>query len=205
VAEDAESIDTKERALMSGVPDLTFWTIFDDRGRQESVPMVVNWTPADITAKANVRAGVYTADTITELASLTGIDAHGLTATIGRYNDSVRAGHDEEFGRTFLPAPITQPPFYAMENHGIALLTYAGLDVDTDLRVRRADGSTIANLYAIGEVIGGAATHGHAILSGMTCTPAIVFGRLVARDLAAIAPMASSARATSAAPTPRGT
>ena len=70
-----------------------------------------------------------------------------------------------------------------MENHGIALLTYAGIDVDTDLRVRREDGSVFANLYAIGEAIGGAATHGHAILSGMTCTPAIVFGRLVAQHL----------------------
>lgn len=183
VAEDAESIDTKERALMRGVPDLTFWTVFDDRGRQESVPMVVNWSPADIDVKANVRAGVFKADSIDELAALTGIDADGLTTTIERYNASVSSRRDEAFGRTFLPAPIAQPPFYAMENHGIALLTYAGIDVDTDLRVRREDGSAFGNLYAIGEAIGGAATHGHAILSGMTCTPAIVFGRLVAQHL----------------------
>jgi fumarate reductase flavoprotein subunit len=93
------------------------------------------------------------------------------------------AGVDNAFGREFLPAPIAQPPFYAMQNHGIALLTYAGLDVDIALHVRRDDGTTFSNLYAIGEAIGGAATHGHAILSGMTCTPAIVFGRLVARQL----------------------
>jgi succinate dehydrogenase/fumarate reductase flavoprotein subunit len=184
VAEDAESIDTKERALMRGVPDLTFWTVFDDRGRQESVPMVVNWSPADIDAKANVRAGVFKADSIDELAALTGIDATGLTATIERYNTSVSSQHDAEFGRLFLPAPIAQPPFYAMENHGIALLTYAGIDVDSDLRVRREDGAVFSNLYAIGEAIGGAATHGHAILSGMTCTPAIVFGRHVAERVA---------------------
>jgi hypothetical protein len=183
VAEDAESIDTKERALMSGVPDLTFWTVFDDRGRQESVPMVVNWSPADIDAKANVRAGVFKADSIDELAALTGIDAGGLASTIERYNAAVAAERDEDLGRTFLPAPIAQPPFYAMENHGIALLTYAGIDVDSDLRVRREDGAVFSNLYAIGEAIGGAATHGHAILSGMTCTPAIVFGRLVAQRL----------------------
>jgi choline dehydrogenase-like flavoprotein len=187
VAEDTESIDSKERALMSRVDDLTFWTVFDDRGRRESVPMVVNWTPDDIEAKANVRAGVFKAGSIDELAALTGIDAAGLARTVEHYNAAVAAQHDEDFGRTFLPAPLEQPPFYALENHGIALLTYAGIDVDSGLRVRREDGSAFRNLYAIGEAIGGAATHGHAILSGMTCTPAIVFGRLVARGLAATA------------------
>ncbi len=185
VAEDAESIDTKERALVAQVPDLTFWTVFDDQGRQESVPMVVNWKPEDIDAKANVRAGVYRADTITELAELTGIDAQGLANTIDQYNNAVANGNDPEFGREFLPAPIARAPFYAMKNHGIALLSYAGIDVDVSARVRREDGTVFSNLFAIGEAMGGAATHGHAILSGMTCTPAIVYGRLVARDIAA--------------------
>lgn len=194
VAEDAESIDTKERALIANVPDMTFWTVFDDRGRQESVPMVVNWKPADIDAKANVRAGVFKADTLAELAALAGIDAAGLTETIERYNDAVVAGTDDEYGRTFLPAAIATAPFYAMENHGIALLTYAGIDVDVEARVRRADGSVFSNLYAIGEAMGGAATHGHAILSGMTCTPAIVYGRRVARRLATLAATAPNLR-----------
>jgi hypothetical protein len=185
IAEDAESIDTKERALIANVPDLTFWTVFDDRARRESVPMVVNWTPHDIAAKANVRAGVFRADAIAELAKLAGIDAHGLATTIERYNAFVDQHHDDDFGRTFLPARIEQPPFFAMENHGIALLSYAGIDVDVDAHVRREDGTTFSNFYSIGEAMGGAATHGHAILSGMTCTPAIVYGRHIARLLAA--------------------
>ena len=57
--------------------------------------------------------------------------------------------------------------------------------MDVSARVRRKDGTVFSNLFAIGEAMGGAATHGHAILSGMTCTPAIVYGRLVARDIAA--------------------
>lgn len=184
VREDAESIDTKERALVAEVPDLVFWTIFDDRGRRESVPMVVGWSPQDIAEKANDRAGVYSAASIAELARTAGIDPPGLQATIDQYNRAVAVGRDEAFSREFLPAPIAEPPFFAMRNHGIALLTYAGLDVDVTARVRRSDGQVFANLFAIGEAMGGAATHGHAILSGMTCTPAIVYGRLVARDLA---------------------
>jgi len=51
------------------------------------------------------------------------------------------------------------------------------------LRVRRADGSVIDGLYAIGEVIGSAAVNGNAFCSGMCLTPALAFGRLVARQL----------------------
>ena len=53
------------------------------------------------------------------------------------------------------------------------------------LRVRRADGSVIDGLYAIGEVIGSAAVNGNAFCSGMCLTPAMAFGRIVGRALAA--------------------
>ena len=40
----------------------------------------------------------------------------------------------------------------------------------------------IPGLYAIGEVIGSAAVNGNAFCSGMCLTPAMAFGRLVARQ-----------------------
>jgi hypothetical protein len=183
VKEDEPSIDAKERALAE-LPDLTFFFVFDDVAVDASVPMVVNWTPADVRAKANVRAGVYAADTLAELAAVAGIDEAGLLATVERYNEFVAAGSDPEFGREYLPAPIAQPPFYAMRNHGIALISFAGLDCDSELRVRREDGASFVNLYGIGEVIGSRPVHGFSYLSGMTVTPAIVFGRLLGKRLA---------------------
>ena len=106
--------------------------------------MVVNWSPADVRAKANVRAGVYAADTLEELARIAGIDAAGLLATVERYNGFVADGADPDFGRT-LPARrrSRQPPFYAMRNHGIALISFAGLDCDAELRIRREDGAVV--------------------------------------------------------------
>src|SRR6478735_1154371 len=184
VREDEPSIDAKERALAE-LPDLTFFMVFDDAAVDASTPMVVNWSPGDVRAKANVRAGVYAADTLEELAAIAGIDPAGLAATVAQYNETVATGVDPLFDRMYLPAPIERPPFYAMRNHGIALISFAGLDCDADLHIRREDGSVFTNLYGIGEVIGSRPVHGFSYLSGMTVTPAIVFGRLLGQRLAA--------------------
>lgn len=184
VAEDERSIDRKERALAASAEG-AFWTVFDDKARLNSVPMVVGWSPDDVLAKAGVRAGVHQADTLAGLAALTGIDPDGLAATVERYNAAVAAGHDAEFGRTHLPAPIAEGPFFAMENHAITLVTFSGVDVGDDLRVRRTDGTPMNGVYALGELIGAAATCGNSFCGGMLVTPALTFGRLLGRRLAA--------------------
>ena len=183
VAEDNPSIDAKERALVAHGGDLTFWTIFDDRGLRDSGTIVVNWTPDDLRERANKRVGVSCADTLEELAVLTGIDPSGLHEAVTRYNDMVSRGVDQDFGRTYLPAPISEPPYYALENHGVTLVTFAGLDVDAQMHVRREDGSVIEGLYAVGEVIGAAATTGQSFCSGMLITPALVHGRALGARL----------------------
>lgn len=137
----------------------------------------------DLVAACGRRRGVHSGADLAGLAGRAGIDADGLRATVARYNDAVALGHDPDFGRTHLPAPLAEPPFYAIENHPVTLITFAGVDVDTGLRVRRADGRTIPGLFAIGEVIGSAAVNGNAFCSGMCLTPALAFGRLLARDL----------------------
>jgi FAD binding domain len=182
VAEDEPSIDVKERAL-ADIADLTFWMVLDSVGLHESKPLVVGWSVEDVQAKANKRAGVFAADTLDELAALTGIDSSGLIAAVARYNDFVIDGADADFGRKHLPTPIATPPFYALENHGIALITFVGLDCDGHLRIRREDGTSFTNLYGVGEVIGSRAVHGFAYLSGMTVTTAITFGRLIGSEL----------------------
>ncbi|WP_222709064.1 FAD-dependent oxidoreductase [Nonomuraea sp. C10] len=186
VAEDEPSIDTKERAL-TRIPDMTFWTVFDDamlESTRSGRPLVVGWTPEELRAQAGVREGVHRAATLEELAGQTGIDAEGLVATAARYNEAVAAGSDPDFGRVHLPLPLAEAPFYAIRNHAISLVTFAGLDIDDGFRVRRADGEPITGLYAIGEVIGAAATCGQSFCSGMLVTPAITFGRLLGRRLA---------------------
>ncbi|GGO65253.1 FAD-dependent oxidoreductase [Nonomuraea cavernae] len=183
IAEDEPSIDRKERALTT-IERMTFWMVFDERALRESYPIVHGWSAAELAERCGRRRGVHRAGDLGGLAELAGIDREGLLETVARYNGFVAGGRDPDFGRRHLPAPIAEPPYYAIENHPVTLITFAGLDVDTRSRVRRADGQIIPGLYAVGEVIGSAAVNGNAFCSGMCLTPAMAFGRLVGRDLA---------------------
>lgn len=186
VREDEESIDEKERAL-TRIPEQTFWTVFDDAALSASTggmnQMVVGKEPDEVRAMMDTRPGLHSADTIAELARKAGIDEAGLVATVDAYNRAVEAGHDPEFGREHLPAPIVQPPFYAIRNHAITLVTFQGLDIDDAFRVVAESGQPIPGLYAIGEVIGAGATCGNSFCSGMLVTPALTFGRLLGARL----------------------
>lgn len=182
VAEDDESIDDKERALTT-ITDQTFWTVFDDDALASSTggmnQMIVGLEPDEVRAVMNQRPGLHSADSVVELARLAGIDETGLVSTVETYNAAVEEGVDAAFGRTYLPAPIAQPPFYAIRNHAITLVTFQGLDIDDSFAVRTEAGEVIPGLFAAGEVIGAGATCGNSFCSGMLVTPALTFGRLL--------------------------
>jgi fumarate reductase flavoprotein subunit len=182
VAEDEPSIDVKERKLAE-LPDLTFWVVLDRRGLEASAPIVRRWSIEDLLGMANRRVGIWSAPTLRALAEKSGIDPAGLEEGVRAYNHSVEVGHDT-LGRKFLPAPIAKPPFVSLRNHGVTLITFCGVDVDGDLRVRSESGQVIEGLYAIGEVIGAGATSGNAFCGGMMVTPAISFGRWLGARIA---------------------
>ena len=194
IAEDEESIDHKERALMKA-DGLTFFTVFDDHAVEMSPSIIAGWSRSDLRERAGHRAGVHVAPTLQELARLAGIDEEGLLKTVARYNGFVRDRVDTDFGRQFMPAPIEKPPYFALRNHGISLITFSGVDVDTSLRVRREDGSTIEGLYAAGEILGAGATCGNSFCGGMVMGPAMIFGRLIGERLAIPDDVASSTTA----------
>jgi glycine/D-amino acid oxidase-like deaminating enzyme len=186
VAEDEPSIDQKERALAK-IADMTFWTVFDDHARRESVPVVLGWSPEDLASQAGRRAGVHAADDLTSLAGAAGIDPANLPTTVRDYNEALIAGRPDPLGRRHRPAPIAEPPFFALENHGITLISFAGLDVDASLAVRRPDRSVVAGLFAVGEVLGAGATCGNSFCGGMMLTPAVSLGRWLGAQLAVAA------------------
>ena len=123
------------------------------------------------------------AESVEELASWSGIDADGLVKTIDSYNQAQAKGRDRDFNREHLPMPISKAPYYAIRMQGAQILTFAGLGVDTELRVTREDGTPIPNLFAAGEVIGAGATTGNALVNGMMVTPALTFGRLIGQRI----------------------
>lgn len=183
VAEDEPSMDEKERRLAE-VSDLTFFQIFDDHAVDQSPDIVIGWSAERLRETANARRGIHAAPSLELLAERAGIDPAALAATVARYNASVEQGHDLEFGRRVLPAPIASPPFYALENHGITLVTFAGLAVDEQLRVVRGDGRPIDNLYAVGEILGVATFMGNSFCGGMAVGPAVTLGRWLGEHVA---------------------
>jgi fumarate reductase flavoprotein subunit len=181
VAEDCESIDARERALLQQ-PDLSFWIIFDERVRREAPPLLPTWSSERVEQAFRAGGAFIRAASLPALAQAAGIPAAPLLETIAAYNAACHHG-DDPLGRRFFPCPIAEPPFYAIRNHGTTLKTPAGIAVDTSLRVIRRDGSPIGNLYAAGEILGGSTLSGNAFVGGMSVTPAIGFGRLLGERL----------------------
>ncbi|MBB4905270.1 FAD-dependent oxidoreductase [Actinophytocola algeriensis] len=181
VAEDTDSVDVRERALLDQ-PGLRFWVVYDDAVRQKAPALFPSWAEEDLSEAFATHPSFATADTIEELGELAGVDPAGLTRSVEEYNAAVASGVDQ-LGREHLPLPIERAPYYAVRNHGSTLKSPAGLVVDKDLRVVGGSGP-VENLYAAGEVLGGSTLSGKSFVSGMSVTPALSFGRLIGRRAA---------------------
>ena len=138
--------------------------------------------------------------TLAELAGRLGVDRERLERTVAQYNADAEIGVDTRFNlggdayQRFLgdatqrPNPCMRPleaaPFYAVRLYPSDLGTAAGLATDADARVLDAEGRPIPGLYACGNdmnsIMGGAYPG-----PGITLGPALVFGWIAARHLAA--------------------
>jgi succinate dehydrogenase/fumarate reductase flavoprotein subunit len=175
--------------------------------------------PAPIRIAPFVRSGyIKRGSTPHELAVAAGIDPDGLERTIAAFNGPARRGEDPEFRRGsdayqrfngapgHLPnpciAPLETPPFYAVRVGPSELGTFAGIATNADAQVVDADGRPIPGLYAVGNdaasVMGGTYP-----AAGITIGPALTFGYIAARHIAAAA-AAAGAGAQAALTPPSG-
>jgi 3-oxosteroid 1-dehydrogenase len=159
-----------------------------------------------------------------ELAVQIGVPAANLRHTVERFNELARKGHDDDFNRgdsaydnyygdPTLPNPnlhpIGKPPYYAFQIILGDLGTSGGLRTDEFARVLREDDSVIDGLYATGNAT--AAVMGRSYAgAGATIGPAMTFGYVAARHIAAAAvddtssPTTDIQPATDTNPTPIG-
>lgn len=173
--------------------DALAFQIFDSQVMAESreAPCTHNYRAAEA-AGLLIRA-----DTIEALAEAAGLPAEAVTAAVSAYNDACDGSQTDAFGRTTLgmgygaPRRIDQAPFYAYPCTSGLFSTYSGLRTGADLQVRRVDGTTICDLYAAGEVLGG--FHGKGYMSGSAIGKSAVFGRLAGQSVARKA-LAANAR-----------
>lgn len=140
------------------------------------------------------------AATLRELAGQLGVDADNLEKTVAKMNEYARTGVDPDFHRgesvfdqyygdanvkpNSCLAPIVTPPFYGIVVYAGDLGTKGGLRTDASARVLKESGEAIPGLYAIGNC--SASVMGRTYPgAGGTIAPAMTFGYIVARDLAA--------------------
>ena len=175
-------------------PNLPYWLIIDQRYTDK-------YNTFSSAPGTPIPSYMMQAATLEELAGMAGIDAAGLVATVARFNDMVRKGHDDDFNRgdntydnfymwgdmDFAPpyrtlGVIDQGPFYAVKMESGALGTAGGPKTNADAQVVDWDGNPIPGLYAagnamaavLGEVYGGA---------GGTLGPGLTFGYIAGRHL----------------------
>jgi 3-oxosteroid 1-dehydrogenase len=145
------------------------------------------------------KSGLVTkADTLGELADRLGMPSGSLQRTVARFNELVRNGHDDDFGRgdsaydryygdPNLPNPsmdeIGAGPYYAVRIVAGDLGTKGGLVTDEHGQVLRTDGQAIQGLYATGNVSASVMGNEYAG-AGATIGPAMVFGYLAVEHLA---------------------
>lgn len=159
-----------------------------------------------------------------ELAVQIGVPAANLRQTAERFNELARKGHDDDFNRgdsaydnyygdPTLPNPnlhpLGKPPYYAFQIILGDLGTSGGLRTDEFARVLREDDSVIDGLYATGNAT--AAVMGRSYAgAGATIGPAMTFGYVAARHIAAAgaddtsSPTTDTHPTTGTSPTPIG-
>ncbi len=135
------------------------------------------------------------ADTLEELAQLTGLPADAMVQTIDAFNHACQGAnfdHTEyddchtvgiEPAKTHWARPIDKPPFYAYTLRPGITFTYLGVKIDSNARMIMANGRNSGNLYAAGEIMAGNVL-GQGYLAGIGMTIGSVFGRIAGESAA---------------------
>jgi 3-oxosteroid 1-dehydrogenase len=174
------------------------WLVFDQQYRDRYI--FAGLQPGQRIPKKWLESGVVVkADTLAELAELTGLPAAELAETVGRFNGFARSGVDEDFHRgesaydryygdpTIKPNPnlgeLSHAPYFAAKMVPGDLGTKGGVRTDVHGRALRDDGSIIDGLYAAGNVSSPVMGHTYPGPGG-TIGPAMAFGYLAALHIA---------------------
>ncbi|MDL2218683.1 FAD-binding protein [Christensenellaceae bacterium OttesenSCG-928-M15] len=102
---------------------------------------------------AGIETGfVFKGDTLQALAQSAGMSADTLSAHVERYNESVAANVDAEYGKSkeALQYAVSEGPFYAVRLAPRFYGTLGGLTINNDYQIINQEGNVISGLYAAG-------------------------------------------------------
>ena len=143
------------------------WTIFDS-GIADIARQFQDFKDAEAIG------AIRTAESLTDLAELTGLPEEALTRTVA----NIPKNGPDAFGRSFLGEPL-KPPYCAVKVTGALFHTQGGLKVDHSARVIRRTGNVFPNLFAAGGAAVGVSGSGDSgYLSGNGLLAATVLGHI---------------------------
>jgi succinate dehydrogenase/fumarate reductase flavoprotein subunit len=131
------------------------------------------------------RGWIKRAESIGGLAQSVGLDPKALEASVQRWNASCAAGSDPEFGRNKMLAPISEPPFYAIELSPSMLNTQGGPRRNERAQIVRPDDTPIPRLYSAGEL---GSIYSYLYQGTGNIGECFAFGRIAARNAVAETP-----------------
>ncbi len=143
------------------------WTIFDSR-----IAGIARQFQDFKDAEAI--GAIRTADSLAELAEVTGLPKDALTRTM----TNIPTDKPDAFGRSFLGEPL-KPPYCAVKVTGALFHTQGGLKIDQNARVVGKGGNVFPNLFAAGGAAVGVSGSGDSgYLSGNGLLAATVLGHI---------------------------
>lgn len=166
------------------------FVVFDERIRKEGMEQPPDKHIWSKSTRNKLEGIVFSAATVEEAAEKAGLNGPAVAETVRQYNERVKRGLKDDFGRIGLPGSdrlrplkeIKDAPFYVFPTTPAIIGTYCGLRVDTHSRVLKPDGTTINGLWAAGEIMGG--VHGASFMMGTALAKAAAFGRIAAFSIA---------------------
>lgn len=167
-----------EDVLARGGP---VWAVFDTRIRDDAALHEEEF------AELISIGGVRECASGREVAGAIGVEESVIEETLAEYGSAAIGERADRFGRTeFGRAPL-EPPYAVVQAVPGLFHSQGGLDVDDEARVRRADGSVVPGLYAVGGVAAGISgrTGARGYSSGSGLLSALGLGWLAGRTAAA--------------------
>ncbi|WP_071393451.1 FAD-binding protein [Bacillus tuaregi] len=130
---------------------------------------------------------VYKADTIEELAKLTGMNEAKLASSIETYNKAVADGKDTTFYKEpeYLQYNVQKGPYYAIRVKASVYGSIGGVRINEDIQAVKADGQPIPGLYVAGSDAGGMYDNTYPDVEGLTMGFAMNSGRIAGENAAA--------------------
>lgn len=158
-----------------------------DLGVGVMVPVATKLTKFDEEWADAVKAGwAFKANTLDELAHVTGMDAKRLKATVDQYNRYCDVRHDGDFAKD--PAylrEVRMGPFYAIKSVASSLGTLGGIKANERFEVVTQEEEPIPGLYAAGNDVGGMYGDSYDLLmAGSTVGFAVNSGRIAVESAA---------------------